>query len=231
MLQGSSLSDYAEESLIAKLKIELGTAPVNKYVLMNADMQNSVALMHDFKQRDHHGIISGVELSVKVLRTGIWDYQGNESLKLPSSLTKSCEYFDNFFKSQHSGKNLKWLPSLGECEVKSKIYKKPYTFTFTTYQTTIIMLYNDKDVFTFQELLDLTKLPNAMLSTQLFNMMNPRMGRLLFKQNSKVPKLTPDEQLTLNMNFDYSTIKIVLLPIAKHKVIFYIYLEIQRSSY
>ena len=189
---------------------------------MNTDIHNSVAMMNDFKQKDHQGIIDGVELSVKVLRTGTWNFRGNESLKLPSPLSRSCEYFTNFYKLQHPDKNLLWIPSSSVCEVRSTIYEKFYIFTLTTYQATIIMLYNDKDVFTFQELLNFTKLPSDILSAQLLNMMNPRMGKLLLKQNVKSPKLTLDEQLKLNMKFVNSANKIVLVPIPVYKVIFYI---------
>lgn len=220
LLQNSSVSDDAEDLLISKLKIELGTAQVNKYMLMNADMQNSTSLMKDFKQQSHHGVIGGVELAVKVLRAGVWEYQQNDSLRLSAEMNVCCERFEMFFKSHHSGKNLKWIPSLGECEVKSTIYPKPYTFTLTTYQTAILLLYNIKDVYTYRELLDLTKLPAEIVSTQIFNLINPRMGPLLSKENVKTPSLTPTEKIKLNPSFVFSSIKISFIPAAKHKVLF-----------
>lgn len=218
LLQNSSVSDDAEESLIAKLKIELGTAQVNKYVLMNVDMQNSATLMKDFKQKDHKGVVSGIELSVKVLRAGVWEYQQNDSLKLPDDMNRCCERFDAFFKSQHSGKNLKWIPSLGDCEVKSSIYQRPYSFTLTTYQTAILMLYNLKSEYTYKELLDLTKLPPEIINPQLFNLINPRMGPLLKKDNVKTPNMTLGEKLKINPSFAFSSLKIVFVPTTRHKV-------------
>lgn len=187
---------------------------------MNADMQNSIALMKDFNQKEHHGVIAGIELSVKVLRAGVWEYQQNDSLKLPEEMNRCCERFDAFFKSQHSGKNLKWIPCLGDCEVRSNVYKKTYTFTLNTYQTTILMLYNAKDVYTFKELLDMTKLSPEILSAQMFNLMNPRMGHLLIKENKKTPSMTLGEKIKLNSDFSFSSIKIVLIPTTKHKVTF-----------
>jgi hypothetical protein len=187
---------------------------------MNMDMQNSATLMKEFKQKNHKGMISGIELSVKVLRTGVWEYQQNDSLKLPDGMNRCCERFDVFFKSQHSGKNLKWIPSLGDCEVKSLIYQKPYTFTLTTYQTAILMLYNLKNSYTYKELLDLTKLPPGIFNPQLFNLINPRMGALLLKDNTKVPSMTPNENLKLNQSFSFSSIKILFIPTAKHRVSF-----------
>jgi len=193
---------------------------VSKYVLMNADMQNSVSLMKDFKQKDHKGVISGIELSVKVLRAGVWEYQQNDSLKLPDGMNRCCERFDGFFKAQHSGKNLKWIPSLGDCEVKSLIYSKPYSFTLTTYQTAILMLFNIKEAYTYKELIDLTKLPSEILSPQMFNLIHPKMGKLLIKENLKTPTIAPTEKVKINPSFSFSSIKIVLVPTQKTKVDF-----------
>lgn len=183
-------------------------------------MQTSATLMKDFKQKDHKGVIAGIELSVKVLRAGVWEYQQNDSLKLPDEMNRCCERFDVFFKSSHTGKNLKWIPSLGDCEVKSLTYKKPYAFTLTTYQTAILMLYNLKDVYTYRELLDMTKLPPEIINPQLFNLINPRMGSLLMKENTKTPNMTPNEKLKINPSFAFSNIKIVFIPTARHRVTF-----------
>jgi len=187
-------------------------------MLMNADMQNSGLLMKEFKQKDHRGMISGIELGVKVLRAGVWEYQQNDSLKLPDEMNRCCERFDGFFKAQHSGKNLKWIPSLGDCEVKSLIYSKPYSFTLTTYQTAILMLFNMKEVYTYKELVDLTKLPSDILNPQLFNLIHPKMGKLLIKENPKTPNMAPTEKVKVNPSFSFSSIKIVLVPTQRHKV-------------
>jgi hypothetical protein len=185
---------------------------------MNADMQNSITMMKDFKQKDHKGVISGIELSVKVLRAGVWEYQQNDSLKLPDTMNRCCERFDNFFKAQHSGKNLKWIPSLGDCEVKSLIYSKPYSFTVTTYQTAILMLFNTKEEYTYKELIDLAKLPSEIIYPQLFNLIHPKMGKLLLKEDPKKPKMEPNEKLKVNPSFSFSNIKIVLAPMPKDRV-------------
>jgi hypothetical protein len=187
-------------------------------MLMNADMQNSTILMNEFRQKDHKGVISGIDLSMKVLRAGVWDYQQNDSLKLPEEMCRCCERFDAFFKSQHTGKNLKWIPSLGNCEVKSLIHSKPYMFILSTYQTAILMLYNSKDIYTYKELLELTKLPPEKLNSQLFNFIHPRMGRLLLKENKAVPNIAFNEKLELNKAFSFSSIKTIFIPTVKHRV-------------
>ena len=187
-------------------------------MLMNADMQNSGLLMKEFKQKDHRGMISGIELGVKVLRAGVWEYQQNDSLKLPDEMNRCCERFDGFFKAQHSEKSLKWIPSLGDCEVKSLIHSKPYSFILTTYQTVILMLFNMKEVYTYKELVDLTKLPSDILNPQLFNLIHPKMGKLLIKENPKTPNMAPTEKVKVNPSFSFSSIKIVLVPTQRHKV-------------
>jgi hypothetical protein len=101
LLQNTSISQDAEELLIARLKIELGAQYVSKLVQMGVDMKNSRELSDTFKKKDHKGLIKGIEMNNKVLTTGLWGEQKNSRCKLPTELKACCESFESFFKSFH----------------------------------------------------------------------------------------------------------------------------------
>eukprot|EP01022_Parablepharisma_sp_SALTPOND_P012748 TRINITY_DN1655_c0_g1_i1.p6 TRINITY_DN1655_c0_g1~~TRINITY_DN1655_c0_g1_i1.p6 ORF type:complete len:346 (-),score=48.32 TRINITY_DN1655_c0_g1_i1:9936-10973(-) len=220
LLHRSSISDAAEELLISKMKIELGTQHVAKYVQMGVDMKNSRDQTDEFKKGEHGGVIQGVELNVKVLTSGLWGGEHNVNCKLPAELAGCCEKFEAFYKQIHTGRHLVWNPGLGDCEIKSHGFAKPYTFVTTVYQATILALFNFQDTYTYKELLESTKLPSEIMVKQMFNLTNPRMGKLLVKANLKTPSFTPDEKITLNKAFASTSLRFSFIPApAKKKMV------------
>ena len=219
MLSRTSVSSDAEETLISKIKIEIGMQSVSKYVQMKTDIHTSDSLVEEFRQQQHHGVIKGVALTAKVLTTGLWECEQNASCKLPAELKACSETFEKFYKSRHTGKNISWTAGLGDCEIVSHGYAKPYTFIVTPYQAAIIMLFTTKDVYTGQEISDFTSLPFDIMNIQMFNLMHPKLGRLLIKANAKVTKVAHDENIRINNEFASSSLRIVLVPFPPKVVI------------
>lgn len=218
LLQHTSISDAAEEMLISKMKIELGAQHVAKYVQMGVDMKNSRDQTDMFKKQVEKGIVSGVELTTKVLTSGLWGNEQNVNCQLPEELKSCCDKFDTFYKSVHTGRHLVWNAGIGDCELKANSFSKPYTFILTVYQTSILMLFNTQDSYTFGEIKDRTKLPEDVLTKQIFNLINPKLGKILIKGNMKTPKLTLDEKISLNDKFAAATLRMSLIPAPVRKV-------------
>ena len=213
LLQGTSVSQDAEETLISKLKIELGAQYVSKLVQMGVDMKNSREMSENFKKREHKGLIKGVEMNIKVLTTGLWGEQKNSGCKLPEEIKACAGSFEAFYKQNHTGKNLTWMAGQGDCEVKTGFAPKQYTLLVTVYQASIVCLFNQQPSYTFLEIKAQTGLPEEELVTHLFPLMNPKLGKLLIKDNLKTPKCMPDEKLTLNEKFSSSSLRLTLIPI------------------
>lgn len=219
LLQHTSISDQAEDSLISKLKVELGAQHVAKYIQMNVDMKNSREGIENFKKNKHGGVIDGVELLVKVLTNGLWGNMQNVECKLPDVMNDCTKRFEDFYKMAHTGRHLVWNAGIGECEVKSLYCAKPYTFILTVYQASVLMLYNNADSYTFQQLVDLTKLPADILKKQLLNITNPKMGKLLIKANLKTPNFTPEETVQINKAFASTSLRVNMVPTVSKKVL------------
>ena len=212
LLHRSSVSDAAEELLISKMKIELGAQYVSKYVQMGVDMKHSRDQTEEFKKKEHGGVVQGVELSTQILTNGLWGGGQSYTCKLPAELCACCETFEAFYKLIHVGRHLVWNAGLGDCEIKTNGFAKPYNLLVTVYQATILSLFNSKDVYTFQELLDNTTLPVDVMNKQMLNLTNPRMGKLLVKTNLKTPSFTMDEKVTVNKSFASSSLRVSFIP-------------------
>eukprot|EP00831_Metopus_contortus_P043468 TRINITY_DN3489_c0_g1_i1.p1 TRINITY_DN3489_c0_g1~~TRINITY_DN3489_c0_g1_i1.p1 ORF type:complete len:540 (+),score=118.12 TRINITY_DN3489_c0_g1_i1:99-1718(+) len=212
LLQHTSISDQLEESLITKMKIELGAQHVSKYLQMGTDMQSSKTQTEQFKKESHRGIIGGVEMDIKILTSGLWGQDRNIRCKLPTELKGCCERFEHFYKKLHSGRHLVWNAGLGDCEVLASKFKKPYTFITTVYQATILNLFNLKDSYTFEELCHETLLPEEVMSKQMFNLTNPKFGKLLIKENLKTPKFGRTEKIIINFGFSSVSLRMTMIP-------------------
>lgn len=212
LLQNTSISQDAEELLISKLKIELGAQYVNKFVQMNVDMKNSRELMEGFRKQSHKGNVKGIDMEVKVLTAGLWGEQKNARCKLPQEVNNCGRFYEEYFKSNHVGKNLSWVAALGDCEIKSLYLPKPYTFLVSVYQCTILSLYNVKTEYTYSEIKEATGLTDEDIAAHLLVLMNPKMGKLLLKENQKVPKCTPDEKIAINPAFSSASLRITFAP-------------------
>ena len=212
LLQNTSVSQDAEEMLISKLKIELGAQYVSKLVQMGVDIRNSRETTENFKKKPHKGVVKGIEMTVKVLTTGLWSEQKNSRCILPVEIKNCCIEFENYYKQNHTGKNLSWIAGLGDCEVKTLFALKPYTLIVTVYQASVLTLFNEKTVYTFNELKEKTGLPDEDLGAHLFPLMNPKLGKLLIKENLKTPKCIPEEKITLNVAYQSTSLRLTLIP-------------------
>ena len=213
LLQNTSVSQDAEELLISRLKIELGAQYVSKLVQMGIDMKNSRELTESFKKLWHKGTIDGIDMGIKVLTTGLWSEQKNAICKLPYEVKKCGDTFETFYKQNHVGKNLTWVAGLGDCEVKTLYTAKPYTLIVTVYQVAILCMFNQQTSYTYMQLKEQTGLQDEDMFKHLMQLMSPKLGKLILKENMAVPRCTPEEKLTLNTAFSSASLRLNMIPL------------------
>jgi len=231
LLGNTSISQDAEEILISKLKIELGAQYVSKLVQMGVDIENSKDLTNRFCKLKHRGVIKGVTMDIKVLTTGLWGEQKSISFTLPHEIESCTKEFEIFFKQNHVGKNITWMANQGTCELITNFCERQYYLVVSLQQAAILYMYNIKTAYTFGELRNAMKLAESEFSVCLFALMNPKMGKLLIKENLRTPKFTPEEKLTLNTKFAFSNLRLLLVPVGhKAKVSCYVSIETCRRA-
>lgn len=213
LVHTSSSSDDAETSMISKLKEACGYEYTNKLQRMFQDMQISKDLNSGFKEfeanlmSDNSGDMKPIDASYSILGTGFWPLNPpNTEFTPPAELVKAYERFQSFYNQKHSGRKLTWLWQLCKGEVKAnycKNTKTPFTFQVSTYQMAILLLFNDNDKNSYDDIMKATQLQADVL--------DPAIGILL---KAKIFTMSPDDGKpagpgkTFALNYDFKSKKI-----------------------
>ena len=160
LVQCTSTSDEAETSMISKLKEEMGFEFTAKLQKMFSDIQVSKDMNIKYAQRlEPHG--SKISFSVLVLTSGSWPLKEAPRLTLPEELETLTKRFTDYYLASNKGKKLQWLTqqgvSKGDLLMTGKFATR-YTFTASTAQMSILMLFNKRESYCFEDLKALTDL-------------------------------------------------------------------------
>lgn len=99
------------------------------------------------------GVALPVDLSVQVLTTGSWPTQITPKCQLPRELEMACEEFKNYYLSTHSGRRLTWQTSMGTADIRATFANdKKHEINVSTHQMCILLLFNEADRLTYQEI-------------------------------------------------------------------------------
>lgn len=210
LVHTSSSSDDAETSMISKLKEACGYEYTNKLQRMFQDMQISKDLNSGFKEFEakltETEEAKPVDASYAILGTGFWPLNPpNTDFTPPAEISKAYERFQTFYNQKHSGRKLTWLWQLCKGEVKAnycKNTKTPYTFQVSTYQMAILLLFNENDKNSYDDIKKATQLQADVLDPALS----------IFVK-AKVLTVTPDGEKpasgnVYHLNYDFKSKKI-----------------------
>ncbi|KAH7568571.1 hypothetical protein JRO89_XS06G0016500 [Xanthoceras sorbifolium] len=169
LLLGKSASIDAEKSMISKLKTECGSQFTNKLEGMFKDIELSKEINESFKQSSQARtkLPSGIEMSVHVLTTGYWPTYPPMDVRLPHELNVYQDIFKEFYLSKYSGRRLMWQNSLGHCVLKAEFPKGKKELAVSLFQTVVLMLFNDAQNLSFQDVKDATGIEDKELRRTL----------------------------------------------------------------
>lgn len=208
LVHSNSSSDDAETSMISKLKEACGFEYTNKLQRMFQDMQISKDLNTGFREHTK-GLQSGkqtLDSSYSILGTSFWPLTApNTTFYPPVEIQTDLDRFTRFYKNKHEGRKLTWLWQLCKGEVKTgycKSQKTPYTFQVSVYQMAILLLFNDKDVQTYEDIQSVTQLTTETLDSALGILCKAKV--LLIKPEGD----KPGHGKTFHLNYDFKSKKI-----------------------
>jgi cullin 1 len=220
LVYGSSASDDAEMGMISKLKEACGFEYTNKLQRMFQDIQTSKDLNTNYRDwlsttYESDELKNAVDATYFVLGTGFWPlHPATTTFACPQALTKTFERFSSFYSSKHSGRKLTWLWQLCKGEIRAnhlKLGKIPYTFQVSTFQIAILLLFNEAEKLTYDEIEQSTKLNKETL--------DPFLGILV---KAKVLNITPEDGkaesgtiYSLNHGFKNKKVKVNLNIVVK----------------
>ncbi|KGQ08339.1 Cullin-1 [Beauveria bassiana D1-5] len=206
LVHANSSSDDAETSMISKLKEACGFEYTNKLQRMFQDMQISKDLNKEF--REHLAGIDSqktMDSTFSILGTGFWPLQAPSThFQPPTEIGSEIEKFTRFYKHKHDGRKLTWLWHLCKGEIKTgycKSSKTPFTFQVSVYQMAILLLFNEKDSYVYEDMLSATALSAEVLDQALAVILKAKV--LLVAGGEK-----PGPGKIFNLNHDFKSKKI-----------------------
>ncbi|CAG8961131.1 hypothetical protein HYFRA_00002674 [Hymenoscyphus fraxineus] len=210
LIHTTSSSDDSETSMISKLKEQCGYEYTNKLQRMFQDMQISKDLNAGFKEFEaglvEEGSQKPVDASYHILGTSFWPLNAPQTdFNPPAEITKAYERFQTYYSQKHNGRKLSWLWQFCKGDVKANYCrhsKTPYTFQVSTYQIAILLLFNDNDKNTYDDIKTSTNLQSDVL--------DPALGIFV---KSKVLLMSPEGDKpgpgkTFSLNYDFKSKKI-----------------------
>lgn len=207
LVHSNSSSDDAETSMISKLKEACGFEYTNKLQRMFQDMQISKDLNKEFKEHiDGVEYKKSVDSTFAILGTGFWPLTAPSTpFGPPPEISAEIERFTRFYKHKHDGRKLTWLWHLCKGEIKAgycKNSKTPYTFQVSIYQMAILLLFNEKDTYTYEDMLSATQLNSDVLDQALAVILKAKV-LLMGAPNEK-----PGPGKSFRLNYDFKSKKI-----------------------
>lgn len=213
LVHTSSASDEAEVSMIGKLKEACGFEYTNKLQRMFQDIQTSKDLNTAYKQESElkgYDLKKAVDSQYYILGTGFWPLQPpNTAFYPPQEVVKTYEHFQKYYFEKHSGRKLTWLWQLCKGEMKANYVKNtkvPYTFQVSTYQMAILLLFNDSETVTYDDMDKATALTADWLDPSLGILVKAR----VIIPSPETGKPESGTSYTLNYNFKNKKYKVNL---------------------
>lgn len=231
-----------EELAIAKLSEELGSASLEKITRMKKDVNQSSQLTLEWKNHVNSIDLKLLELELKICHVSDWpnlmtkDYRsfsnadGSVGFIWPSQFRETMKTFEEFWLTgkKNDNKTLFWSPKFGLMDLRITYPSKTYEINLSTYAGVIMMLFAplstdaqgnpvlaflEKRELSYQEIFELTNIPEQDLRRQLQSIaVAPRLRLLV-----KVPMtkdVNPDDKFRLNEKFKAPTNKVKVLTVS-----------------
>uniref|UniRef100_A0A663LPW5 Cullin 4A n=1 Tax=Athene cunicularia TaxID=194338 RepID=A0A663LPW5_ATHCN len=207
LLVGKSASVDAEKSMLSKLKHECGAAFTSKLEGMFKDMELSKDVMVQFKQYMQNQSDPGnIDLTVNILTMGYWPTYTPMDVHLNSEMIKLQEVFKTFYLGKHSGRKLQWQTTLGHAVLKAEFKEGKKEFQVSLFQTLVLLMFNEGDEFSFEEIKMATGVEDSELRRTLQSLACGK-ARVLIK-NPKGKDVEDGDKFIFNGDFKHKLFRI-----------------------
>ncbi|XP_037957132.1 cullin-3 isoform X2 [Teleopsis dalmanni] len=177
--------------------------------------------------------LSGVELTVRILTTGFWPTQtSTPNCNIPVAPREAFECFKKFYLDKHSGRQLTLQPQMGTAYINAVFYgrkndtekdkdgpsssvmssttnfqvpttTRKHILQVSTYQMCVLMLYNNREVLTYEDIQQETDIPEKELvrALQSLSMGKPAQRLLVRNSKTKTKDIDPTDEFYVNDAF------------------------------
>lgn len=198
LIHGTSVSEYLEGQMIAKLKQNCGYEYTSKLARMFSDMTVSKEIQELFNTSKQSSEVD-FDFQILILATGSWPLQPpSTNFSIPIELTKCEKAFQNFYQNQHSGRKINWLMQFSKGDLKTRYTvtnKAGYIFQCSTYQMGVLLLFNNDKILTGDQIQEASQLNDIALKSTLMTLIKTKVLLMAPKDS---PSITKKHRFTLN---------------------------------
>ncbi|XP_045818356.1 cullin-3A-like [Trifolium pratense] len=217
LLSGKNVSDEAERSLIVKLKTECGYQFTSKLEGMLTDMNTSYDMMQGFLACHGAELGDSPTLSVQVLTTDSWPIQSSPQCNLPSEVLGAYEKFRNYYLGKHIGRSLSLKTNTGTADLMATFgMGRKHELNVSTYQMSILMLFNNDDWLSCKEIEQATAIPMSDLKRCLQSLALVK-GKNVLRKEPMSKDIAEDDAFFFNDEFTNKLFKVRIGTVAAQR--------------
>lgn len=210
LLNNTMTSIEIEKHVIKQLKAAYGFSFTHKMETMIKDLMISKDM-----QVDYSNSTSDTILIPHVLQSGVWVFKNQlQTLNIPPSITAEIDKFTTYYKTKHGGKKLTWVYNSGTVNMKMTHESIKYELTVTPLQMLILLLFNDEETLTYNQILSYTGIEKYICVVHLLSLCTPRAP--ILKKSVKGQTIGISDKFTINQKFKSKTLR-VKVPMIKMK--------------
>lgn len=145
-----------------------------------------------------------LDFTIQVLSSGSWPFQQSAPFSLPAEMERSHQRFTTFYSSQHSGRKLHWVYHMSKGELVTNCFKNRYILQASTYQMGVLLMFNNSESLTMEQIQEQTQLKTDILSQVLGILLK---SKLLVCETSDDGS-NIDRQTSVSLNLGYKSKKL-----------------------
>ncbi|GAB4841132.1 hypothetical protein Ancab_021876 [Ancistrocladus abbreviatus] len=219
LLLDKSVNCHHERIMLTKLKQKYGGQLTSKMEGMVTDLTLARENQSHFEEylNSTPSVDPGLDLTVIVLTPGLWPGYKFSDLTLPSEMARCAEVFNRFYQTKTKHRKLRWVYSLGSCNVSGKFDLKAIKFTLHTCQAAALLLFNASERLSYSEISTQLNLADEDLVRALHSLSCGKYKILIKEPNTKT--VSPKDIFIFNPKFtaEMRSIKIPLPPMDERK--------------
>uniref|UniRef100_A0A7E4VRF6 CULLIN_2 domain-containing protein n=1 Tax=Panagrellus redivivus TaxID=6233 RepID=A0A7E4VRF6_PANRE len=212
LLLGRCASVDAEKSMLDKLRAECGPGFTSKLECMFKDMEISKELCAGFKEhlKDTLPVKQRItaDFSISVLTTSSWPVtDGIAEVSIPKQLCKLQTKFAKYYIDMNKGRRLAWHHDLASAILVGKFSKGKKELDVSLYQALVLLMFNDKNQFTFEEIQTATQIEQSELVRTLIALISVK-NPILIREKAENARFIPTEVLKFNDKYHSKSYKV-----------------------
>lgn len=240
LLMKRSVSMEAEQTMISKMKMEVGNTFTQRLEAMFKD----VAISEDLTSSYKASVVDRgdpdpkrIDLEMSVLTSTMWPMEIMTSASREGMLQAPCNFprevetlkqsFEKFYLGKHNGRKLGWQPSMGTADIRATFRKSNgktvrHDLNVSTYAMVVLLLFNDlpeDESLSYSEIQARTMIPDNDLIRNLQSLAVAPKTRVLRKEPMS-KDVKPTDRFFYNQDFQsvYTRIKIGVVSGSGNKV-------------